>query len=42
MVTITAAGDLVLVSDAVGKEHLVPKNSKVIIKQSEKPLLLFY
>ncbi len=43
VVHVTAVSEnMILISDAVGKEHSVPKNSSVIIKQSEKPVLLFY
>lgn len=43
VVSITALSEgIVVVADAVGKEHSVPRNSTVVIKQSEKPLLLFY
>ncbi len=42
-IIITAISEnMILVADAVGREYPLQKNSKVIIKQSEKPLYLFY
>ncbi|MBI5072428.1 NAD(+)/NADH kinase [Candidatus Woesearchaeota archaeon] len=43
MITIVAKGDgIVVVADAIGREHEVKREMKVEIRMSEKPVLLYY